>query len=303
MLTVLKSKRRLIGKKLLQSAVVVLVFWFAGTGFAAWRMIHRPRKHFAEPVPKVDGLVIESHRLSTADGQQIGAWYVRPQPGRGTVLILHGYRSCRTNMLPLVKDLAADGRGVLAVSLRAHGDSTGSENDVGYSARHDVVAAVEFLEARQPGERIVVCGNSQGAAAAVFAADALGDRVDGYLLDSPYRDLKTAVWNRVELHLPDGLDYAAYGSLRLWAPAFMDTPVDQIDPCARIGDIPESVPVVIAAGAGDRYARLFEAEALFARVESHGRLLVFPVARHGRLYRSDKARYLEALGGLLDGRP
>jgi len=31
------------------------------------------------------------------------------------------------------------------ISLRAHGDSTGDFNDVGYSARHDVVVAVEFL--------------------------------------------------------------------------------------------------------------------------------------------------------------
>jgi alpha-beta hydrolase superfamily lysophospholipase len=82
------------------------------------------------------------------------------------------------------------------ISLRAHGDSTGDFNDMGYSARHDVVAAVEFLERRRPGNPIVIHGLSMGAGAAVFASGELGHRIKGYVLESPYRDLKIADFRR-----------------------------------------------------------------------------------------------------------
>ena len=49
-----------------------------------------------------------------------------------------------------------------------------------------------------------------GSAAAVFAAGELGHRVHGYILESPYQDLKVAVWNRVNVALPPVLSHAAY---------------------------------------------------------------------------------------------
>ena len=101
------------------------------------------------------------------------------QPGRGKLLLSHG---CS----------------VLMISHRAHGDSTGEFDDAGYSARRDVYAAVEFLEQRRPGRPVIVDGNSLGSAAAIFAAGELGHRVAAYILESPYQDLKIAVWNRVD---------------------------------------------------------------------------------------------------------
>ena len=52
------------------------------------------------------------------------------------------------------------------------------------------IAAVEFLKARKPDRPVVIMGTSLGAAAAVFAAGELGHRVAGYILESPYQDLK-----------------------------------------------------------------------------------------------------------------
>ena len=41
--------------------------------------------------------------------------------------------------------LASHGYAALMVTLRAHGDSTGEYNDIGWGARADVWAAVDFL--------------------------------------------------------------------------------------------------------------------------------------------------------------
>jgi alpha-beta hydrolase superfamily lysophospholipase len=165
------------------------------------------------------------------------------------------------------------------ISLRAHGDSTGDYHDVGFSARRDVCAAVEFLEARRPGRPIVVLGTSMGAAAAIFASGELGQRVRGYILESPYRDLKTAAWNRTQLYLPPVLSHAAYAGLRIVGPVFVPH-LDEISPLNAIHGIPDNVPVLILAGDADRLARPEEAQAIYRQVKNHGRIVLFPGAGH-----------------------
>ena len=76
-------------------------------------------------------------------------------------------------MLPLMQRLAEARFTVLAVTLRAHGDSTGEANDFGWSSRHDVAAGVKFLQQQCPGQPVYVVGRSLGAAAAIFAAQEL----------------------------------------------------------------------------------------------------------------------------------
>ena len=159
---------------------------------------------------------IRDHRLRTSDGQDIGAWFVEGREDDDTpqVLLLHGNKGSRANSLKRAEFLASAGYPVLMISLRAHGDSSGDFNDIGYSARHDVVAAVEFLEQKHPGRPIVVMGVSLGSAAAIFASQELGRRVHGYILESPYQDLKTAVWNRTQTYLPPVLAQVGYAGLR-----------------------------------------------------------------------------------------
>jgi alpha-beta hydrolase superfamily lysophospholipase len=192
------------------------------------------------------------------------------------------------------KLLASRGYAVLMISLRCHGDSTGTYHDVGYQARHDVQAAVAFLEARRPAQPVIVIGNSMGAAAAVFAAGELGRRVQGYVLESPYQDLKTAVWNRVDAHLPPVLREVAYSGLSIVGPLFLPH-LEQISPLKAIAGVPEDVPVLILAGAADRLARPSEAVALYKQVATHGKLIVIPGAGHGNLFRSSPERYSRAV--------
>jgi uncharacterized protein len=142
-----------------------------------------------------------------------------------------------------------------------------------------------------------------GAAAAVFAARELGGRVRGYILESPYRDVRTAVWNRVDVTLPPVLDVAAYAGLNLVAPVFLPH-LDEISPLKAIAGIPEDVPVLILAGGGDHLARPTEARALHEKVASHGRLVFFPGAGHGDLLKSRPELYrrtvLEFCGEVVD---
>ena len=246
------TKRRLVGIVLLFGLLV----WLGSSGFVAWRFTRRNSPPVSEPPPIVTWAAVEGHRLSTNDNQQIGAWLVRGKPGKSCVLLLHGNGGSRGSMLPVLEMLVNADYTVLSISLRAHGDSTGEINDFGWSRRYDVVAAVDFLHDEFPGRPIFVLGRSLGAAAAVFAANDLDRRVAGYFLEQPYKDLRSAVWTRLQNRLPPVVDWIAYGGLRAWSPVFLPVPLDRLSPEERITDIPTAVPVVIVTGSADRHARL-----------------------------------------------
>ena len=128
----------------------------------AYRLTRRAQPPFPEPFPAADWGKFEPHRLKTIDGQEIGAWLVVGSGDAASILLIHGIGASRSACLSRAKILATQGCSVLMISLRAHGDSTGEFNDMGYGARHDVVAAVEFLERQRPGKPIVVHGLSMG---------------------------------------------------------------------------------------------------------------------------------------------
>jgi alpha-beta hydrolase superfamily lysophospholipase len=281
------------------AAAIALGIWLLSSLTVAYALTRRQRPPFAEPVPAVSWGPIEGHRLRTGDGQEVGAWFAPGEDERPSVVLLHGNGGSRGGVLDRAEMLAGLGCSLMMVTLRAHGDSSGEWNDFGLCARHDVVAAVEFLERRRPGRPIVIMGCSLGSAAAVFASAELGHRVRGYILECPYQDLKVAVRNRTRNYLPRPLDRVAYQGLLAVSPIVLPR-LEEISPLEAMGGIPADVPVLILAGGRDRQAHPDEARALLGRVSSHGRLVVFEGASHMQLHRDDPARFRRSVLDFLD---
>lgn len=287
------------------SLIVLVTLWLGASAAVVVKLTRRPRARFAEPAPTVTWGTLEALRLKTRDNQDVGAWYVAGRDDAASFLILHGNKGSRRNSLKYAEVLAAEGCAVLMPSLRCHGDSSGEVHDVGLSARLDVVAAVEFLERRRPGRPVLVLGTSMGAAAAIFASGELGGRVRRYILESPYQDLKTAVWNRTDAYLPSPLHQIAYAGLRLAGLALLPQ-LDDISPLKAIDGVPPDVPVLILAGDADPFARPEEARALFDRVKTHGRLVMLPASTHDvSLFALNRDRYVQEVRDFLRraGRP
>jgi alpha-beta hydrolase superfamily lysophospholipase len=270
--------------------VAAPLIWLLVSSAVAYRLTHRRSPRFAEQAPAITWGRIDSDRIKTSDGEELGAWFVDGRDHAPGVLLLHGSNGNRGHMLRRAQFLASHGFAALLITFRAHGDSTGNYHDIGWGARQDVWAAVDYMEKRRPGCPIIVSGNSMGSAAAIFAASELGHRVGGYILESPYQDLKVAVWNRTDNALPPLLSHVAYAGLRTVAPVFLPH-LDRISPLAAVSGIPGDVPVLILAGDADRLARVHEVRAIHHAVESHGKLVLFPGAGHGNLFNSDRDRY------------
>jgi alpha-beta hydrolase superfamily lysophospholipase len=281
--------------------VVLLVAWLAVSAAVAYKLTRRPRAPFVESTFQFSWAALESLRLRTSDGLEIGAWFLAGRDEGPSVILLHGYGGCRKDSISLAKMLAQEGCSILVITLRAHGDSDGIVNDVGYSARHDVVAAVACLEQRRPGQPIFVQGTSLGAAAAIYAGGELQTRVAGYVLECPFRDIRSAVRNRTSAFLPFPLDDIAYAGLNVVGPIFLPE-MERMAPVDRVTEIPASVPLLIMAGGRDNRARPEEVEAIYRRVASHAQFVLFPEASHGQFCVQGGDTYRKAVLGFLPKR-
>lgn len=292
-------KRKRIRRLIIRVSLALLLLWLASSALAAWKLTRRERAVFAEPVNLPASIHVEEHRLKTSDQHDIGDWLIRGNPKLPIVLHLHSNGSCRYYNAPLSQYLAERGFGVLAISMRAHGDSSGSVNDFGYGARHDVVASVQFLKHEMPGRLIVIVGESLGAAAAIFSAGECAGHVCGYVLVSPYTDLSTTVWNRCDHFLYPPFSHAAYFGLRLWAPVFMSESPSAISPLSHIADIPANVPVTIFAGDGDLHVRLEESRTLQEKIRSHATLIIVHGGGHHEVRTLHETEYRQVIESLL----
>src|SRR5438876_2969222 len=106
--------------------------------------------------------------LDTADGEHVIAWHVPPRGNKPVVLYFHGNGGALRYRVDRFRALTADGTGLVALSYRGYGGSTGLPSEAGLIA--DAAAAYGFARSRYAAERIVLWGESLGSGVAVALA-------------------------------------------------------------------------------------------------------------------------------------
>jgi pimeloyl-ACP methyl ester carboxylesterase len=165
----------------------------------AWSFIRPPRMTDGKAAwvlkrlsPGDLGLAFEEVAFDVRDdrtGQtiRIAGWWI-PHPGANgrTVLLIHGYADAKVGAIAWAPAWHALGWNIVAIDLRAHGESGGVYCTGGYFEREDVSQVIDQLRARRPSEtkRLAIFGASFGAAVAVATA-ATRDDIDAVVLDSP----------------------------------------------------------------------------------------------------------------------
>jgi len=205
----------------------------AATALMALRMLHPPRMTDARAAwvlkrlsPADLGLAYESVRFVVPDGSsrrhvRLAAWWIPARPtGSCCAVLLHGYGDARVVAIAWAPMLHELGCNVLALDLRAHGESEGRFITCGVRERQDVSCVIDELRRNRPEQtrRLILFGISYGGAVAAAVA---ADRADiaGVVLDSPAMDLRRAAQTHCDLHgLPgSGFQKAAVLLARLIA--------------------------------------------------------------------------------------
>ncbi|MCC6947810.1 MAG: alpha/beta hydrolase [Bradyrhizobiaceae bacterium] len=138
--------------------------------------------------------------LATADGERVIAWHVPPEGERPVVLYFHGNGGALLLRVPRFQALTADGTGLVALSYRGYGGSSGSPSEAGLIA--DARAVYEFAVARYAPARIVLWGESLGTGVAIaLAAERPVGRI---VLEAPFTsaaDIAASVYPFVPVRL------------------------------------------------------------------------------------------------------
>ena len=168
----------------LQLALLVAIYALVVVGAAVFqrRFTYFPDRRLIHPADAgMSG--VEELRLATDDGETIVAWHAPPREGRPLILYFHGNGGSLADRVPRFRIFVASGYGLLAVSYRGYGGSSGSPTETGLV--RDGEAA--YREARTLGyesDRIVLMGKSLGTAIATVLAGAHDSAA--LVLNSPF---------------------------------------------------------------------------------------------------------------------
>lgn len=238
---------------LLAYGAVVGVLYAAQRGF-----LYHPRTERITPVaagfPAAEEVV-----LSTGDGERLLAWHVPARPGKFVVVFFHGNADALAFRVSRFAQLVVDGTGLLALSYRGYGGSSGHPSEAGL--HRDAAAAYAFVAARYSPERIALWGFSLGSGPAVTLA---AERPIGKLvLEAPFTstvDIAASVFPFVPVRL---------------------LMKDQYRSDERIGKL--KAPLLVMHGESDRVVPIRYAERLFALAPNPKRFVRFPAGRHENL--------------------
>jgi fermentation-respiration switch protein FrsA (DUF1100 family) len=213
--------------------------------------------------------------LTSGDGEKLIAWYVPPKGTKPLIIYFHGNAGALDLRAGRFKWVIEDGTGLLALSYRGYGGSTGSPTENGLIT--DAETAYAFAVSRYPPERIALWGESLGSGVAVALASA--HTVGRVMLEAPFTSAAD-VGARVYWYLPV--------RLLMKDPFRSDLRITKI-----------KVPLLIVHGAADTVVPFDLGERLFALANEPKRFVRIEGGGHSDL---DRFGALDVVRAFLDGR-
>jgi len=267
----------------------------AGTGgaLALGDAMTRPALRAAGDPPP--GLPASAVRIPVPSGGSVAGWFTPGEAGRGAVLLLHGVRGSRHAMTARALFLHRAGLATLSIDLPGHGESPAPHITFGANESHGAAAALAWLAARCPGERIGAIGVSLGAASLVLA------RPDpapvAVVLESMYPTIEEAVADRLAAHV--GPPAAVLAPALLWQmPWRLGVTAAQLHPIDVLPSLRS--PLLVVAGDADRHTTLAETRRLFDAARGVPKSLwIVPGAAHVDLHAFARADYERRVGGFM----
>lgn len=146
----------------------VIIVYFGICFLFLWRSLH-PEKIFFNRAPYEFGLNAEHTHLFTDDGLKLSGWLIASKKNKQCAIILvHGYPSEKSELLPLATTLAQE-FSVFLFDQRYFGTSEGSHTTLGIKEQNDLMRAIDLLN--QKGYSCIgVFGHSFGGAVGMLAA-------------------------------------------------------------------------------------------------------------------------------------
>lgn len=171
--------------------IAALLSWLVLPLFRAFTLVSA---HHTDPVAPAD-LVVEDLRVevradappSPVKDVELAAWTMHTVHGAPAVVLVHGFKTSREEMVPWARFLHDGGYNVLLLDTRGCGKSGGSTVGLGATEPHDIALAVDAARAEFGTTKVAVLGISLGAGAVILAA-ANDPDISAVIADSAWTD-------------------------------------------------------------------------------------------------------------------
>lgn len=238
-------------------------------------------------------------QIETDDGLKLyGVWIPAENP-RGTILLAHGYRSCKIVDFSLAYEMYhAMGMNILVPDQRAHGKSEGKYITFGVKESRDMLAWVNCHNKTFGEIPLILSGLSMGASTMLYLADAdLPENVKGIIADCGFtspKEIIKSVFHRV-IHLPAA---PTLWAADLFARIFAGFGLAEKDTRKTLQN--SKVPVLLVHGVDDGFVPCEMTRQAYAACKEPKELLLVDGADHGVSFLVNKERYVEVITAFLE---
>lgn len=223
----------------------------------------------------------------SASGKSLAGWFAKGRPDRGAVLLMHGIRANRLEMLDRARFLGTRGFSVLLFDFQAHGESPGTHITFGYLEARDARGAFDYLRSRLPDERIGVVGTSLGGAAAILSEKPI--EADAIVLEAVFGSFDEALNHRLTQRVGAWLSPILSRLLKMQVNPRLGFDPDLLNPAEKAGRL--RAPLLLIAGGADNLATPEEMERIHAQAKAPKELWIIPGAAHVDFHRFTPAEY------------
>ncbi|MEM1154642.1 MAG: alpha/beta hydrolase [Pseudomonadota bacterium] len=276
---------------------LVLVLAAAGGAISLYQMassLAAPSQRMVGAPP--EDLPVEAIVVSRDGAAPLHGWYIEGHPSLGGVLLMHGIRADRRQMMDRARFLNAAGYSVLSIDFQAHGETQGDSVTFGYLESFDARDAMAYLRSRVGDRPVGVIGFSLGGAAALLGPQPL--QADAVVLEAVFSTLERAVQNRMVRSF-GGFGNIVSALLLIQVPPRVGIPLDDLAPILAIPRL--HVPVMIVAGTDDVHTLASESRALYAEANEPKVLWMIEGARHQDFYAYTPIEYRARILSFFEG--
>lgn len=267
-------------------------------------MLIRPRmkrvaqlkSHRLKAFIKNAGVDYEEVMIPSFDGTRLHGWWFEAAATAPTVIVIHGVRKNRTDVLRAALALRHGGFNALVFDGRGHGHSEGYYVTYGFNERRDVESVIEWLVAQKSIDknRIGLVGESMGAAIALQVA-AHNEWIRCVWADSPFASLKRISHEFIQsaTHLPNVVLNPVMWTARQMANYRGNFEIQLIEPVALAAKI--TCPVYLVHGTADQLIAVSHSQEIHEALTAKKELWVVEGVRHARAARHAKREYRDRL--------
>ncbi len=217
----------------------------------AYSLLHAPMasRNLPDETPNDFGMEYEDVTVTNPDGMTLAGWFIPSQNG-AVIIMQHGYKSTRDELLNEAQMMQAHGYGVLVTSVRAHDQSEGELITLGYYEMQDMEAWYQYLISRDDidPDKIGIIGNSYGGMLSIQYA-AQNENIKAVVANCAFSSMSDTVSTSVR-HFTGLPDFPFVPLIVFWAENMTGIQMEEIDTTQWIPDISPR-PVFLMQGGKD----------------------------------------------------